>query len=307
MKKSKMPLVGAIIGGVGVIGLLGMLQAENKGAMLFGSLVLIAVGAVIVFLGIRKNNAIIADKPLEQKQQQHTETKTNIVKTANTSQDIQKPIAKPISSPITDILNNNSAPADGNKGAHWIPLEINGYYKIYEYLENVCFDKSEENPYEYVQEKANAKQRSLTFEFEEDNPHDENAIAIMLEDKKIGYVYQGMIYKMIHDYARKGYQVCANINTFSPEKITYYIGFYKPKDACKQYEVSIKNKKLSDNYSEGSILSVEYDVLEERFIITDDCGEKICDLPKRAEEYARENNSIPIIVGENSESIIFLK
>lgn len=97
MKKSKMPLAGAIIGGVGVIGLFGLFQAGNKGAMLFGSLILIVVGAVILFLGIRKNNAINADKPLEQEQQQHTETKTNIVKTANTSQAIQKPIAKPVS------------------------------------------------------------------------------------------------------------------------------------------------------------------------------------------------------------------
>lgn len=86
MKKSKMPLVGAIIGGVGVIGLFGLFQAENKGTMLFGSLILIVVGAVILFLGIRKNNAIIADKPPEQ--EQRAETPKAVVKTANAPQTI---------------------------------------------------------------------------------------------------------------------------------------------------------------------------------------------------------------------------
>lgn len=305
MKKSKMPLVGAIIGGVGVIGLFGLFQAENKGAMLFGSLILIVVGVLIVFFGIKKNKSITAAEPPEQKQ--CPEPQSTVVKNEDISQNISKPIVESVSNTNPEIINNNSTPVDRNKGAHWLPLEVNGYYKIYEYLENVCFDKNENNPYEYVQEKANTKQRVLTFEFEKDNPHDENAIAIMLEDKKIGYVYKGMIYDMIHSYARKNYQVCANINTFSPEKITYYIGFYKPKDACKQYEISIKNKKLSENYFDGDILSVEYDISEERFIISDEFGERVCTLPKRAEEYARENHSIPVIVGENSESIIFLK
>lgn len=278
---------------------------------MFGSLVLIVVGFLIVFFGIKKNKSITAAEPPEPKQEpeqkQCPEPQSTVVKNEDISQNISKPIVESVSNTSPEIINNNFTPVDGNKGAHWLPLEVNGYYKIYEYLETVCFDKSEGNPFDYVQEKTNAKQRVLTFEFEEDNLHDENAIAIMLEDKKIGYVYKGMIYDMIHDYARKSYQVCANINTFSPEKITYYIGFYKPKEACKQFEIPIKNKKFSENYFDGDILSVEYDISEDCFIIFDEYGERVCALPKRAEEYARENHNIPVIVGKNRESIIFLK
>ena len=52
MKKSKMPIIGAIIGGFGVIGLFGLFQSDNKGALLFGSIVLIVVGAVLAFIGV---------------------------------------------------------------------------------------------------------------------------------------------------------------------------------------------------------------------------------------------------------------
>lgn len=283
MKKSKMPIIGAIIGGVGVIGLFGLFQSDDKGGLLFGSLALIVVGAVLVFVGIRKNKTITPE----------AQPKQLTVP--------QQPTVPPCP------IQNKPVQTDGSKAVNLIPLEIDGYYKIYEYLEKVCFDKNAENPYEYVQEKANAKQRIITFEFEENNPHDENAIAIMLEDKKIGYVYQGMVYNMIHDYARKGFQVCANISTFSPVEITYYIGFFKPKDACRRYEIPIKNAKISEEYRPGDILSVEYSVLDERYVIENDIGEKICVLPKRAEEYARENHSIPVEVGEDSESIIFYK
>lgn len=286
MKKSKMPIIGAIIGGIGVLGLFGLFQSDDKGALLFGSLALIVVGAVLAFIGIKKNKTITP------------EAQPNHTKQLTVPQQLTVPPCPIQSKPVQ---------TNGSKAVNLIPLEIDGYYKIYEYLEKVCFDENAENPYEYVQEKANAKQRIITFEFEEDNPHDENAIAIMLEDKKIGYVYRGMIYDMIHDFAHKGFQVCANISTFSPVEITYYIGFFKPKDACRRYVVPIKNKKLQEDYAEGDILSVEYDISEERFFVLDYTGEKICALPESAEDYAREKHEIPVEVGEDGKSIVFFK
>ena len=65
MKKSKMSLVGAIIVGVGIVGLFGIIQAENKGAILFGSLILIVIGAMLLFFGIKKNSVKTTERQTE--------------------------------------------------------------------------------------------------------------------------------------------------------------------------------------------------------------------------------------------------
>lgn len=55
-KKSKKFIIGLILAIVGVIGLLGVFSTtENKGGLVFGSLVLLAIGAFLIFIDIKGN------------------------------------------------------------------------------------------------------------------------------------------------------------------------------------------------------------------------------------------------------------
>lgn len=58
MKKSKMPIVGGILIGLGVLSFGGIAKAESKATLIIGALVFIAVGGLLLYLGIKKNKEI---------------------------------------------------------------------------------------------------------------------------------------------------------------------------------------------------------------------------------------------------------
>lgn len=275
MKKNKKPIVGAIIIGVGFVGLLGVFQSEDKLALVFGSFVIMAAGVVVLLFGLRANKVVSVPE-------------------VQPPQDEETPKSEP-------------REVDGNRRVDLTVLTVGNCVKIYQYTHELCAIGGEPNPYDYVKQQVNSGNRQLYFSFEPDNEFDSEAIAIVLGGKKIGYVHKGTNQKMIHDYHNKGFQFGANISTLSPDRITYIIVFYKPKSKCRRYEFPIKNKAFAESCSAGDILSVEYDFVKDCFMLKDFAGEEICKLPKRAEEYANKDYEIPAEVGEDGESIIIYK
>lgn len=277
MRKDNKRIIGIVLLVIGILGLFGVPSSDDKGALIAGSLVFIAIGGVLLFLSVKakKNTPSNLSKPVEP------------AKTAE---------------PITTI---EKTAVDGSKPVDLLPLYQQDFIKVYEYTKPLCTVYEDENPLPYIQDKANANQRQLTFSFEPDNPEDKKAIAVLLDGKKIGYVYRGQTQDMIHDYYEKKFEVCAHICTFTDEEITYKIGFYKPKDQCRQKIVSFKNKKFTENAIEGDIYSVYYDEVDERYMISI-YGEEIS-IPKSAAQYARQEYEVPAEVGENCESLIFYK
>lgn len=65
MKKSKKPIIGGILIGVGVLGFLGVATSESKGALIAVCIGLIVAGAILLFLGIRANKALANMSPEE--------------------------------------------------------------------------------------------------------------------------------------------------------------------------------------------------------------------------------------------------
>lgn len=278
MKKDKKFIIGIILLAIGVIGLFGIPSSDNKTSLIIGCLIILAIGGVLLYLGITTKKNITQNT-----QESNSQTNT-ISKTAPTHQ-----------------FNN----VDGSQPVNLLPLVQNDLIKIYEYTKPLCVIKEDENPLPYIREKVNAGERQISFTFEPDNPHDPDAIAVNLDDKKIGYVYRSQTQDMIHDYYKKGFEICAHICTFTDEEITYKIGFYKPKEKCCQHTISFKNKKFTENAIEGDIYSVYYDDVDERYMISI-CGEEVT-LPKSAEQYAKVEYEVPVEVGENCESLIFYK
>ena len=58
MKKSKKPIIGGILLGLGVVALGGIASTENKVTLAIGALVLIVVGGLLLYFGIKKNKEI---------------------------------------------------------------------------------------------------------------------------------------------------------------------------------------------------------------------------------------------------------
>lgn len=268
MKKPIKIVIGAVSVAVGIYGIINSTQ-ETKATSIVTGIILIVAGLAWLFITLIKFPNLFERK-------QSTEIPEN---------------------------KNTTPKIDGDKQVNLLSLSQNDYMLIYEYVKSLWFPASD-NPYDYILEKAMENKRQIEFRESED---DEDGIDVYLEGKKIGYVEDEMILRMIHDFARQNYEVCAHINTFNRQVITFRIGFYKPKSACRKYTIPIRSKKVEEEYVEGDMLSVEYDSFERRFVLLDCIGEKICVLPEEAEDYAREYHEIPVEVGEDGKSIVFFK
>lgn len=65
MKKSKKPIIGGILLGVGVLGFMGVATTENKGALIAVCIGFIIAGAILLLLGIKANKALANMSPEE--------------------------------------------------------------------------------------------------------------------------------------------------------------------------------------------------------------------------------------------------
>lgn len=65
MKKSKKPIIGGILLGVGVLGFMGIATTENKAALIAVCIGFIIAGAILLYLGIKANKALANMSPEE--------------------------------------------------------------------------------------------------------------------------------------------------------------------------------------------------------------------------------------------------
>lgn len=270
-KKTNKKTIGLVLLIVGIIGFFGAFTDTGFSAdTALGSACIIAVGIVLFINKQKPNNTTTATAP--QTPSSHQE-------------------------PIT-----NDTP-DGKKDYNLLPEYTDGMFLAYEYEENICFIKDDtlEERFGYIIGNGG---KQLLFEFEPDNKYDCMAIAIYLNDKKLGYVYSGRTQDMIHDYHRKGWEICAHINKYSTENstATYKIGFYKPFECFENKQFSlVKTTKKIDEYSnraenlslcnEGDMLTIECDELtEDSYVVYTDTYDEIGELPKSAVSFIEEYN-----------------
>ena len=229
---------------------------------------------------------------------------------------ISKPASAPVSSPAkstsyvsssestnsisaTPSLQNDSLP-DGEKDYNLFDEIENDCILCYEYEENLCLLK-EERTIEHLSGKGGT---IVTFQQEPDNPYDNKAVAIYLGDNKIGYIYRGNVQKMANQFISKDLPVIGYINKYSISEnhATYKIGFYRPMDELESKSFSVvKIRKTADAYGEsraenmllctkGHAVSVEWSDSEESYILYNDTGNEIGELPKSANDFFDENH-----------------
>lgn len=194
-------------------------------------------------------------------------------------------------------LSSNSLP-DGEKDYNLFDEIEDDCILCYEYEENLSL---EEGAIESLSGKGGT---FVTFEQEPDNPYDNKAVAIYLENNKIGYIYRGNIQKMANQFMNKGFPVIGYINTYSiaENHATYKIGFYRPMDELESKSFSVvKIRKTADDgfmsraeslllCSEGDIVTVEQDSIEDTCILYNYAGDEIGELPKSANDFLDENH-----------------
>lgn len=135
--------------------------------------------------------------------------------------------------------------------------------------------------------------KQISFVQEPNNPHDPKAVAIILNDKKIGYIYRGQTQDMLNDWIKKGYPVCGHINKINcfDNKVTYKVGFYYPIDKCENKVFSlvrISKRKDENGNSRADNLSLcsigDCVEIEDGNIVVADIGE-IGELGTSAENF----------------------
>lgn len=271
-KKANKKTIGLVLLIIGIIGFFGAFGDNGFSVdTALGSTLFIAIG---IFLFAYKKKTKINNQP-----DNRTATKTSHQE------------------PKTEVI------PDGEKDYNLIPNYANGQFLVYEYEENICFIKEDNIDEKFGYVIGNGG-KQLLFEFEPENQYDCMAIAIYLNDKKLGYVYSGRIQEMMHDYYHKGWEICAHINKYSTENktATYKVGFFKPMECFKSKQFSlVKTTKKISEYSnradnlywckEGDVLTIECEgIEEEKYVVYADGCREIGELPSSANNFIEVYN-----------------
>lgn len=182
-----------------------------------------------------------------------------------------------------------------SKNDIYLPNSLGGVPLAYKYRDiKLCIIRGDEP--DYTKLKIND---SIEFVKEPTNEYDKNAIAVVVNDTKIGYVYKGTIQSMINNYIMKNFQVLAYVSEIEPDKdlVKMYIGFYsevgsKDKIIKKFNLIANSNEEMQNNIelcSVGDEISIDYDYEKEKFSACDDAGLEIGYMPKVFDVYAEEN------------------
>lgn len=280
-KKINKKNVGLVLLIVGIIGFIGAFTDTGFSAdTALGSVFFIAIGIALLAYKKKPRNTITTTTP-------------------------QPPA--PHQEPQKEVI------PDGEKDYNLIPDYANGQFLVYEYEESICFIK-DDNPEEKFGHVIGKGGKQITFEFEPENQYDCMAIAIYLDDKKLGYVYSGRTQEMMHDFHRKGWEICAHINKYSTDRktATYKVGFFKPLESFESKQFSlVKTTKKIDEYSsraenlsfcnEGDVLTIEREsIVDENYVVYADGYNEIGELPKSAVTFIEEYNPKKIMGIMNS-------
>ena len=151
------------------------------------------------------------------------------------------------------------------------PDFISDMKKKYEYT-NVGIYSSSDNP--TYTSKINAY---VSFKQEPENKYDNNAVAVIYKEKKIGYLYKGKLQDMVNDYINRNFTIIAKFDTESTLCIAFYRHLSNLKKEYDSFIISLTklskkdcfDSKRSENLelcSAGDDVELMYDYESERYI-----------------------------------------
>lgn len=125
---------------------------------------------------------------------------------------VQSPAAKKTTNATNKKFVNVPSSIDGIRLAYKYERE-----KIYT-PDTITADFTQINPGDFVR-----------LEPEPSNPYDKMAVAVYVEDEKIGYLYKGRIKDMVHDFQRDELPIYAHISAIDDEErvVFLFVAFYR--------------------------------------------------------------------------------
>lgn len=144
----------------------------------------------------------------------------------------------------------------------------------------------------------------IIFKQEPENEHDNQAVAVFQDNRRLGYIYKGQTQEMANRWLENGTPLLGFVSLVDTEqnKIKYKIGFYKPLAEMQKETFKLTGLRQKDSigelredniriFSVGDDVTAEFDAAEEKYIVW--CGGcEIGTLPKKAEEFAGRKEKI---------------
>lgn len=172
---------------------------------------------------------------------------------------------------------------------------VDNYYLAYEYEKEIAMPE--------INAITGNGGKKITFKQEPDNEYDNCAVALYLNETKIGYLYRGRTQEMVNDWIRKGDYFWGYINKIDVERATatFKIGFYKDINSLemKSFKLTKITKKASEYEgsrfenleccSDGDIVDYETSYDTDNYIITNEYGNELGELGAKAVEWIEEN------------------
>lgn len=172
---------------------------------------------------------------------------------------------------------------------------VDNYYLAYEYEEKIAFPKTA-----IISGNGGKK---IIFKQEPNNEYDDRAVALYLDENKIGYLYRGRTQDMVNDWIKKNDYFWGYINKIDVENTTatFKIGFYKDinKLEMKSFKLTRITKKAEEYENSrfenleccnnGDIVLFETSYETENYIITNEYGDELGELGAKASEWINEN------------------
>lgn len=145
-----------------------------------------------------------------------------------------------------------------------------------------------------------SKGEKLDLIFERKNRYDSNAIKIMQNGIKLGYIpKRNIIQGLIHLFYKNNDIVLVTLKRINPKSISMDLKFYG--DINRKYEcintrlIKIDSKAYRENWDfieEGDLLDVEFDIFSERFIVVNNFNDPIGEISKKISSTLDSNNDI---------------
>ena len=218
-----------------------------------------------LFAVLNEDKSTVSSKPAETKQ--------------TTPQTVYTPPVKPESEKNYDLFDKF----------------VDNFYLAYEYEEKIAFPQTG-----IITGNGGKK---ITFKQEPDNEYDNCAVALYLDDVKIGYLYRGRTQDMVNDWIRKNDFFWGYINKIdvANSTATFKVGFYKDISGLemKSFKLTRITKKASEYESsrfenieccsDGDLVEYETSFETDNYIITNEYGNELGELGAKAVEWINEN------------------
>lgn len=143
----------------------------------------------------------------------------------------------------------------------------------------------------------------VKFKKEPDNAYDSTAIAVLNDSthETIGYLTKGKIKDMVNDYLDRDDLVMSRVDSIKNGEITLYIAFYKKYiksvSGCKKKTFSLTGLSKKDSDDEdtkryenldccscGDLLTLDYDIFDEKYTAYNYLGHEVGEISKSVSE-----------------------